>query len=473
MISDLIILIVCLTGYAYAFRVQQKNRHLLALSMLVLLGMILRTYLSLDLFLHPWDERYHALVAKNMLQSPFSPMLYNDPIMPFDYRDWSANHIWLHKQPLPLWLMSVGVWLFGNTEFAIRVPSILFSGVGIAFMYLLARELYDKKVAFLSAFLFSIHGLILEITAGRVATDHVDLFFLVFVLAAVYFSVKSYKTGKLSYSIFCGFSIGLAILCKWLPALIVFGIWGILVFKKWPFWKMLGHLSVMLLITTVVALPWQIYIHLRYPAEALWENGFNVKHITEVLDGNGGPLYYHFDKLRMIYGELIYLPILWLTYKIIRRKRNRTDIAVFLWFLIPFVFFSIPKTKMQAYTLFAAPAIFLIQSLFIVYLFRYRKVLKPKILTYTILFLLMALPVRYSTERMKFFTAYERQPQWATDIKTLKKSLPENTHNLVIFNTPHPIETMFYIDCIAYDFVPDSTLINNIKDRGYTVKIMN
>ncbi len=175
----------------------------------------------------------------------------------------------------------------------------------------------------------------------------------------------------------------------------------------------------------------------------------------------------------MIYGELIYLPILWLTYKIIRRKRNRTDIAVFLWFLIPFVFFSIPKTKMQAYTLFAAPAIFLIQSLFMVYLFRYRKVLKPKILTYTMLFLLMALPVRYSAERMKFFTAYERQPQWASDIKAIRDSIPKNTGKLLIFNASHPIETMFYIDCIAYDFVPDSTRINDIKAQGYTVKILN
>ncbi|MEO6901825.1 MAG: hypothetical protein ABI315_01565 [Bacteroidia bacterium] len=55
---------------------------------------------NLDPFLVLWDEQYHALVAKNMLINPFKPILYRDTVIPYDYTNWTANHIWLHKQPL-------------------------------------------------------------------------------------------------------------------------------------------------------------------------------------------------------------------------------------------------------------------------------------------------------------------------------------------------------------------------------------
>jgi len=61
----------------------------------------------LDPFLVLWDEQYHALVAKNMIEHPLMPMLYVNPILDYDYRNWLGNHIWLHKQPLFLWQMAV------------------------------------------------------------------------------------------------------------------------------------------------------------------------------------------------------------------------------------------------------------------------------------------------------------------------------------------------------------------------------
>ncbi len=41
--------------------------------------------------LHDWDERYHALVAKNMIEQPFKPMLYKNPVLPYDYKDWDLK----------------------------------------------------------------------------------------------------------------------------------------------------------------------------------------------------------------------------------------------------------------------------------------------------------------------------------------------------------------------------------------------
>ena len=103
------------------FKANQPSK---SLFFLVFGGTLLRLWCLFDPFLHAWDERYHALVAKNLMANPFVPLLYKRPLLPYDYHNWSNNHVWLHKQPLSLWLMSFSLNLFGNTEGAVRIPSL-------------------------------------------------------------------------------------------------------------------------------------------------------------------------------------------------------------------------------------------------------------------------------------------------------------------------------------------------------------
>lgn len=70
--------------------------------LLMLCGFALRLYSSCDFYLHEWDERYHALVAKNLAGHLLLPTLYDNPVLPADYRDWTHSTVWLHKQPLSL-----------------------------------------------------------------------------------------------------------------------------------------------------------------------------------------------------------------------------------------------------------------------------------------------------------------------------------------------------------------------------------
>ena len=61
--------------------------------------------------------------------------------------------------------------------------------------------MYSQRVGFIAAFLFSIHGLIIELSAGRVATDSIDIFFLFFIELAVYLTLRFAKPEKI-YSTF-------------------------------------------------------------------------------------------------------------------------------------------------------------------------------------------------------------------------------------------------------------------------------
>jgi 4-amino-4-deoxy-L-arabinose transferase-like glycosyltransferase len=112
-------------GYYFSWKYWSEEKFRLAVLLLVICGLAIRIYISTDLFLHTWDERYHALVAKHLIQHPFRPTLYDNPVLPYDYRNWTANHIWLHKQPLPLWTMAASLSLFGVHEIALRLPSSL------------------------------------------------------------------------------------------------------------------------------------------------------------------------------------------------------------------------------------------------------------------------------------------------------------------------------------------------------------
>lgn len=467
----LTILLCTISGFV-SWKYFSKGNYTIALLLLILLGLILRIYTSTDFFLHEWDERYHALVAKNLINHPFTPTLYDNPVLPYNYQDWSANHIWLHKQPVPLWSMSISLYLFGINEFAVRFPSMILSTIGIWLIYQVASYFFNKKTGFIAAFLFSINGLILELTGGRVATDHIDIFFLFFVLLAVYFSTVFVQKKKAIYNILVGISIGAAILSKWLPALIVIPIWLLLVYqsKSFSIKTIIWQLILILTVTCIVFLPWQIYIYSYFPVEANWEAGFNVKHFTEALEGRSGSVFYFIDRIRINYGELIYIPLIWFIWKTFRKPIDLKRLAILTWFIIPLLFFSLAKTKMQGYLLFTSPALFVMTADFWWMIYEYRNQQKLKWLYNVLLILFIALPVRYTIERIKPFEKRDRNPPWVAELRELNK---KEISKGVLFNYNSPIEAMFYTNLVAYEQIPDQKTINDLISKEYQILINN
>lgn len=445
---------------------------MIALILIMLCGLLLRIYAATDLYLHAWDERYHALVSKNLIGDPLRPMLYSNPVLPYDYKNWIGNHIWVHKQPVPLWSMALSMSIFGVNEIALRLPSIVLTTLGIGITFYIAKYLFNNRVGIIAAFLYSIHGLIIEITAGRVATDHIDVFFLFFIQLSVLLAIRYFQSRRVVFNLLCGISIGMAILSKWLPALIVLPIWLLLAFDSKAFNRRETIINFLLLLVVIIiiSMPWQWYIFNKFPQEAHWESSFNLRHINEALENHGQPFYYHFDKVRILYGEIIYLPLIWFFYKTFKNLKNYKRLILSIWVFIPFVFFSIATTKMQAYTLFTAPALFIITALFWEYLFVYRKRFKYKGLIIIILFLLIALPVRYSIERIKPFAIRERNPQWTKELRELNEQLGDDKE-ILVFNSEHPIETMFYTDYVAYSTIPDSSTLSYLDKKGYEIYI--
>jgi 4-amino-4-deoxy-L-arabinose transferase len=339
--------------------------------------------------------------------------------------------------------------------------------------YKIARIIYNHRIAFISAFLFAIHGLIIEVGSGRVATDHVDLFFLFFIELSVYWALLYATKQRRIYNLFFSFSLGAALLSKYMPALIVLPVWLLFALenKKITKKELLIQFTLIVSLVALIVLPWQIYIHLKFPLESVWESHYNFRHLTEVIEEQTGGWFYHFSRMRIIYGELIYIPVIRFTYKTFRNSKNLKRYGILIWIWVPFLFFSFARTKMQGYTLFAAPALFMVTALFWEYLYRFRKRIRYKWLTYSLLVLLIGLPVRYSIERIKPFNEIERAPEWVGQIKALNK-VPHSP-KAVIFNVKRPIETMFYTDFVAYRNYPEMADISKLKEQGYDIFLAN
>jgi 4-amino-4-deoxy-L-arabinose transferase-like glycosyltransferase len=469
-VSGIIVTVACLAGYLLAYQSFRKEKYNLAVLLLVLCGGILYFYVSMDFYLHQWDERYHALVSKNLIRHPLKPTLYDHPLLAYDYRNWTGNHIWLHKQPVPLWTMALSMSVFGVNEVALRLPSIIMSSTGIWLVYRVGKYFFSRKTGFFSAFLFSVNGLIIEMTGGRVATDHVDISFMFYMLLAIFLTTLYAERRKTLFTILIGVSTGAAILTKWLTALIILPVWILIVTNGGETRLKQLVIQFLLLAATITAvfLPWQLYIYKAYPLEAHWEAATNLRHFTEVIEERSGPFYYYLDRIGMNYSELIYLPLLWFLVESVRNFRDRNRMALCIWFLVPLVVFSVAKTKMQGYTLFTAPVLFMMTSEFYYFLLGKNENVKYQWMIYVVAALFIILPLRYCYETVKPFEQQERNPEWAAELRRLNS---EHIENGILLNYQNPVEAMFYTDLTAYPSLPGEDKIMEWLLDGHNVII--
>jgi 4-amino-4-deoxy-L-arabinose transferase len=465
-------LLLCAVGFFYAWRQQAKGNYKWGLGLLLLCGFLLRLYTAFDFYLHDWDERFHALVAKHLLQHPLIPTLYDRPLLPYDYRDWSANHVWLHKQPLPLWAMAASMKLLGINEIALRLPSVFLSTIGIGLTFAIGRYFFHEKTAFLAAFLYAVNGLIIELSGGRTTTDPFDVFMLFFVEMGVFCAVLYCKQKQTIFNIGVGLSMGAAILSKWLPACIVFPIWLLMAMgERLTGRQIMAQSGIIIAVAALVVVPWQIYIFSHFPIEAKWEAAYNMRHLFEIIEGHNGNYFYYLNKIRINYGELIYLPLLWFFHRSFSQKNDFKRMAVWCWFFIPFLFFSYAATKMQAYILFTAPALFFMTADFFNW-FAAQKInsIYYKWLRRVILCLLIALPVRYAVERVKPFSLRDRNPAWVAALRAMNH---KDIQQGVLFHYSRPIEAMFYTGFMVYRALPTAAQIDDLRSKGYTIMINN
>lgn len=465
--------LVCATvvvSYAASIRFFTRQKTIAAVGLLMLCGALLSIYVSSDNYLHEWDERFHALVARNMMDNPLTPKLYRTHVLPFDYTNWTANEIWLHKQPLPLWLMAAGMQLTGINEWGVRLPSIIATTLLVLLTFKIGERLKNKRSGYIAALLISLNGLIIETSGGRAATDHYDVLYIFFIALGVWMSLRFADTQKTYFNVLAGVAVAAAILTRWLPALIALPLWLLAVHysKQFTMRQLAAQFMLLCSVIAICVIPWQLHCALRFPAEWSWEQSYNTRHFTEALEGHSGPWYFHFEKMSIAFGDYFLIVLAWFTANAIR-KSNWQNLLLLTWLWIPLLFFTLAATKMTGYTLFTAPAAFIMVGEFCGMLLELRSKKVWKIASPLLLLTFIFFTLRYSNERIKFFDGNTRNPRWVQQLRELKSTKPHP--KTIYFNMNRPVETMFYTGCLAYEVIPDATTIERLEKSGYAVVI--
>jgi 4-amino-4-deoxy-L-arabinose transferase-like glycosyltransferase len=457
-------IMMCVQGYKHFM----KEEYNISLIYILLLGSLLRLLSASDPFVHCWDERYHFLVAKNLCNNWMEPKLYAQPLLDYDYKQWGSNHIWLHKPPFALWMIALSFKILGVSEFTGRLPSFLGSIAGIYLTFQIAMLLLNnKKAAIRAAFLHAINGIVIELSTGRDATDHIDSIFFFILELALYLSLCYDRKKNWVLFISIGILTGTAVLTKWYVGLFIIPMFFLANVQKNKIVENILKCIVLFIIALPLFYSWQVYTMSHFPNEALWEKSYNFKHLFEPIEGHGHAWWYHIDKARIIWNELIYVIFAWFATQWFLNPFQKKYYFLGIWIVIPYIIFSISVTKMTGYLLFTAPAFFIMIGLFItqndVYL------AKNKYLKYLPIIILL-LSIRYSMERVKPFQNVDPLAIEKNQILEYKNQI--SNPKTVIFNAKNFIEVMFYTDFVAYEKLPSPTEIENVKKQGYEIAIV-
>jgi 4-amino-4-deoxy-L-arabinose transferase len=166
---------------------------------------------------------------------------------------------------------------------------------------------------------------------------------------------------------------------------------------------------------------------------------------------------------------LIYVPLIWLAVRLVRQA-DAPARALAVWIVTPYVVFSLAATKMPAYVMIAAPAVFIVQAAFCVWLSeRLRGSLSRRVLLGIVIAAVAGLPLRILLNDLRLFRDHDRHPVWVKELRELDDRF--GGRRAVVFGSPRPIETMFYTRHTAYAAVPDRATLQSLQGRGHLVVV--
>ena len=308
------------------------------------------------------DEGRYAEIAREMVETG----------------DWLVPQLWylphLDKPPMTYWLVAAAIKLFGQNEWAVRLPLALAAIGGIWAAYLLGCSVNGRRTGRWSALILQTS--MLYFAMARLLTT--DLFLTVFTLWAMYFFWRSWRrladaepgkrpSGFFGWHLAGWTALALAFLTKGPVALAIpLAAFGALLFycrrqihgKKTLVAGLLCGVAVFL----VLVAPWFLLVFARIPASAHYMIfGQVAGHLLGTSAKNRpGSVFYFFGIIAV--GLLPWTPLLgWLWRR--RHWRGLTapgkDAWLFLnvWAIFTFALFSFSHSKLPPYILPLFPAL--------------------------------------------------------------------------------------------------------------------
>lgn len=261
------------------------------------------------------DEVYHAIVARSMMEAPLTPRLYLDPVLPYDFRNWQGNHIWLHKPPVALWTMALSMELLGVSNFAMRLPSLLLAAGSAWLVFLIGRRLVDAWCGAFAACMVAINPAMTRLVQGQVFSDHVDVAMVFWSTLGVYLLLRAAHSAWTGWIVLAGVVQAVAWMTKSYPALFLTGLAGVMwlgpvVLRRWhaPAGGLrlsARQMALLLLSTLLTAAPWTLWCLMHFRREFVWEQVYVFLHLYENVEQFAAP----WDRLLADYLNRVFVDL--------------------------------------------------------------------------------------------------------------------------------------------------------------------
>lgn len=310
---------------------------------------IFTVFQILDQSNQTWDSAGHIGMSYNIAEQ--FKALFAGQINIVDFYKTSDYY-----PPFVQTLGAVSALMFGYNSELLLVLSLLFFIIAIIFVYIDVKILaQNSKIAFISAFIFSLFPQIFE--QSRIF--HLDLPLIALLLIAGYFYLKSVHFTKTIYSILFAVFFSLVQLTKWYGFIyllipLVMALIFNFAYVKQNIKKVVLNMSLMGLIVAVIALPWYI---INYQKIAEYSSIFASAEIddpTDLLSLN--TLIYY--PQRILSHQIFLLPFMLVLVSLIAnafKKQKKRFITILLSTLFPIIIFTLIGNKNLRYVLPLTP----------------------------------------------------------------------------------------------------------------------
>lgn len=481
--SDLTFIAVGMLWLLVSIYLFSKNHLKKALLFLTLAGFTWRLWMAfVDPFLHSWDEQYHALVAKNMTHDFFHPMLVKDPLLPTEPSYWAFTQTWLHKPPFFMWLMALSIKVFGNTYWAIRIPSVILSALMIPAIYRSGSIIRNERTGYFAALIVATSCIFVNITSGYLNTDQNDVIFIALVCFSYWSWMESLVSDNKKWIVITALFISTAVLTKWLPGLLVLGTAGLhwlIAHRGAP--KKLLRLFAIFGLSLIPLVFWFGYAAYQWPAEwAVTQAHYN-EHFTKTFDHEGTAEFHLIQFVEQHSIELIGLVVLGITSIFFSREGRSILFPMIITCVGVFIFYTIVATKMPLFCAMTYPLLYLFSALSIDFIaeqiqLRWKRFSHALIGIALFLFSYSQLNVG----RLEFFHTNRTKGELYRNTRLhntpiLQKFNGQFPPGTVVFNCPswNGVATMYYTDYTCYDILPNEELLRAAQQQQRKVIVLD
>jgi len=299
------------------------------------------------------DEMRYAEIPREMLVN-------GDWIVP------TLNGVFYFEKPiLGYWLSAISIAIFGENEFAVRFPFSLLSGLTTLLIFYFVQKVVDRRTAIIAS-IVQLSTMEVYFVGTYAVLDSLLAFALCGVFVFYYLANQAENaTQRMSYLAISGVFCGLSFLAKGFLAFalptIVNG--AFLLFQR-RYLDLLRHAVVPIVAAGIVVAPWAIAVHQRAPD--FWHYFFWIEHVKRFSGDDA-------QHSQPIWTYLAAFPLLGFPWtllvingvkKLRLQAQHRTLIAYLaIWFVLPFLFFSIAKGKLLTYLLPIFPAFSILTAL--------------------------------------------------------------------------------------------------------------